>query len=88
MDDLFNNKLFKNATVFESGYIAGFSQFDVSEIRFHLAPLTGGGEFEAATFVERGKRKDGRDKPSGCYRRVGASKTRDTHNPTIRHYRV
>ncbi len=58
MDDLFNNKLFKNATVFETGYAAGFAQFEVSKIRFHLAPLTGGGEFEAATFVKRGKRKE------------------------------
>jgi hypothetical protein len=58
MDELFCNKAVENATVFEFGYIAEPQQFEVRQIRFHLARLTGGGEFEAATFIKRGKRKE------------------------------
>ena len=57
MDDLFNNKPFENATVFEFGYIAEPQQFEVRQIRFHIVSPKGQGEFEAATFIKRGKRK-------------------------------
>lgn len=58
MDEFPCNKSFEKATVFEFGYIDGFSQFEVRWIRFHIASPTRGGEYEAATFVERGKRKE------------------------------
>jgi len=58
MDDLFNNKSFENATVFEFGYIAEPQQFEVRQIRFHIVSPKGQGEFEAATFVKRGKRNE------------------------------
>jgi len=58
MDDLFNNKSFENATVFEFGYIAEPQQFEVRQIRFHIVSPKGQGEFEVATFIKRGKRKE------------------------------
>lgn len=57
MDNIFRNQSFERATIFEWGYVHGFAQFEVRNVRFHIASLVGGGEYEAATFVKRGKRK-------------------------------
>src|SRR5208282_846614 len=40
------------------GYIAEPQQFEVRQIRFHIVSPKGQREFEAATFVKRGKRKE------------------------------
>jgi hypothetical protein len=58
MDEIFNNKSIENATVFQFGYIAEPQQFEVRQIRFHIVSPKGQREFEAATFVKRGKRKE------------------------------
>lgn len=57
MNESLRDKSFERATVIESGYAHGFEKREVRNIRFHVAPITGGGTYEAATFVERGKRK-------------------------------
>lgn len=57
MEELVGQAAIENATIFESGYGIGFRQFEVRELLFRLIPLTGGGDYPAATFVERGKRK-------------------------------
>ena len=57
MDEQLQNQTFAKATVFESGYLIGFKQLEVRQVRFHNVPLAGGHKYEAATFVERGKRK-------------------------------
>ena len=58
MDELLKKASFDKATVFESGYGLGFRQFEVCDLRFRVVPITGGGEYDAAIFVERGKRKE------------------------------
>ncbi len=58
MDDSLRDRQVEQVTIFESGYAFGFKTTEVRWIRFHVAPLTGGGDYDAATFVERGKRKE------------------------------
>ena len=58
MDESLRDKSFEKATIIESGYAHGFEKREVRNIRFHIAPISGGGTYEAATFVERGKRKE------------------------------
>ncbi|HEX3357104.1 MAG TPA: HNH endonuclease [Tepidisphaeraceae bacterium] len=58
MNETIRDKSFDTATVIESGYAHGFEKREVRHIRFHMTPLSTGGEYEAATFVERGKRKE------------------------------
>jgi len=58
MDESLRNASFDQATVFESGYLFGFRQVEVRDLRFRVVPIMGGGEYPAATFVERGKRKE------------------------------
>jgi hypothetical protein len=45
-------------TIFESGYAFGFKKTEARWIRFEIVPLTGGGDYDGATFVERGKRME------------------------------
>ena len=58
MDQLLSKAMFDKATIFESGYGSGFRQFEVRNLRFRVVSITGGGEYDAATFIERGKRKE------------------------------
>jgi hypothetical protein len=58
MNESLRDRSFDAATVIESGYVHGFNKIEVRYIRFHVVPITGGGTYDAATFVERGKRKE------------------------------